>query len=139
MAISNGGNIRARPKHSAGSREQKFGSLKPSFKRLSRTARIDLSIPRAAFFCPTRTTSRYAGIKQITLQHGVVLRHDWDYHGRVFRPLALVNGCGVCGHQGVELAEAVGDRTPVEPGGSARCRRTWPANLDELQTQRRNI
>jgi hypothetical protein len=38
-----------------------------------------------AFFCPTRTTSRFAscdaGVEQITRQHGVVLRHDRNHHG----------------------------------------------------------
>ena len=29
--------------------------------------------------------ARDAGIEQITLQHGIVLRHDRDHHGWVFR------------------------------------------------------
>jgi hypothetical protein len=35
-----------------------------------------------------------AGIEQISLWHGVVLRHDRDDHGRIFRALAVVDGRG---------------------------------------------
>jgi hypothetical protein len=57
-----------------------------------------------------------AGVDQISLQHRVVLRHERDHYRGVFLPLALVNRCSVCRHQGIEFAEAVGDRTPVETG-----------------------
>src|SRR3984885_1651735 len=50
-----------------------------------------------------------AGVEQITLQHGIVLRHDRNYHGWVFRALALVDACGVARHHGVELAKAIAD------------------------------
>jgi hypothetical protein len=57
-------------------------------------------------------TAGDAGIEQIALQHGVVLGHDRDHDGGVLRALALMDGCCVGRHQGVELAKAVGDRTP---------------------------
>jgi hypothetical protein len=63
------------------------------------------------------------GVEQITLQHSVVLRHDRDYHGRVFRALALVNGCGVSRHQGVEFAEAISDKALVKGCGKLSA---WP-------------
>lgn len=53
-------------------------------------------------------------IEQITLQHGVVLRHDRYYDGRVFRALAFVDGCGIGRHQCVEFAEAVNDQASVK-------------------------
>src|SRR5438309_6292120 len=70
-----------------------------------------------AFFCPTKTTSRLPRVTQITLQPRVVLDHDRDHDGRILRALALVDGRGVGGHQSVELAKAIGHRTPVEAGG----------------------
>src|SRR6266567_784360 len=45
-----------------------------------------------------------------------MLRQHWDDDGRVFRALAFVDGDGVGRHQGVKLAEAVGDGTSVEAG-----------------------
>jgi hypothetical protein len=57
-----------------------------------------------------------ARVKQITLQHGVMLRQQWNDDGGIFRALALVDGYGVSRHQGVELTEAVGDGTAVEAG-----------------------
>lgn len=39
-----------------------------------------------------------AGVEQIALQHGVVLRHDRNHHGWVFRALALVDARGVRRH-----------------------------------------
>ena len=39
----------------------------------------------------------------------VQIRASW-----VFRALTLVDARGVCRHQGVELAKAIGDRAPVE-------------------------
>ena len=70
--------------------------------------------------------ARDAGIEQITLQHGVVLRHDRGHHRWVFRPLALVDGCSVGRHQGVEFAEAIGDRALVEFGGALNDFRSAP-------------
>jgi hypothetical protein len=55
--------------------------------------------------------------KALTAGDGVVLGHDRDHHGGVFRALALMDGCCVGRHQGVELAKAAGDRTPIETGG----------------------
>ena len=62
-----------------------------------------------------------AGVEKVPLQHGVVLRHDGNHHSWVFRALALVDACGVSRHVGVELAQAIGDRAPVE----ARCELTF--------------
>ena len=56
------------------------------------------------------------GVEEIPLQHGVVLGHDRDNHGRVLRALALMDGRGIGRYQRVELAKAVGDRTAVEAG-----------------------
>ena len=39
--------------------------------------------------------SRYASVEQISLQHRVMLGHDRDHYGGIFRPLALVNGRGI--------------------------------------------
>src|SRR6266496_1051819 len=61
-------------------------------------------------------TAGNAGIEQVALQHGVVLRHDRDHNGWIFRALALMDGRGVGRHQGVEFAKAIGDRASVEPG-----------------------
>jgi hypothetical protein len=48
-----------------------------------------------AFFCPTNTTSRLprvnAGVENVPLQHGVVLRHDGDDDRRIFGTLRFVN------------------------------------------------
>jgi hypothetical protein len=54
-----------------------------------------------------------AGVEQITLRHGVVPRHDRNHYGG-YSELTLVDARGVCRHQGVELAKAIGDRAPVE-------------------------
>jgi len=59
-----------------------------------------------------------AGVQQVSLQHGVVLGQDGDDDGGVLGALALVNGRGVGGNQGVELAESVGDGAAVETGVS---------------------
>ena len=48
-----------------------------------------------------------AGVEQVSLQHGVMLRHHRDHHGGVFRALALVDGRRVGRHQCVEFAEAI--------------------------------
>ena len=39
------------------------------------------------------------GIEEVSLQHGVVLRHHRDDHGGIFRALAFVDGRRVGGHQ----------------------------------------
>src|SRR6516162_11779082 len=46
-----------------------------------------------------------ASVKQISLQHWVMLGLNRDHYGRVFRPLALVNGRCIGRDQGVEFAE----------------------------------
>ena len=48
-------------------------------------------------------------VQQIALQHGVVLRHDRDNDGRVFRALALMDRRGVSRHQRVQFAKAKGN------------------------------
>ena len=61
--------------------------------------------------------SRDAGIKQISLKHGVVLGHDrYDYR-RILRTLAFVDGHGVGRHQRVEFAKPLGDGAAVKAGG----------------------
>src|SRR6516225_6385424 len=55
-----------------------------------------------------------AGVEEIALQHGVMLREDWDNHGGIFRPLALVNGRRVGRHQHIEFTESVLDGSAVE-------------------------
>src|SRR6267154_542602 len=50
-----------------------------------------------------------AGVEKVPLQHGVVLRHDRDDYGGVFRALGFMNRGGISGHQGIEFAEAIGD------------------------------
>ena len=71
-----------------------------------------------AFFCPTSTTNRLPLVtpvlEKIALQHGVVLSEHRDYHGGIFRSLALVNGRRVGRHQHVEFAKAISDRAAVE-------------------------
>ena len=57
---------------------------------------------------------RNAGIKQVPLQHGVVLRHDGNDNGGILRALGFVDRGGVGRDQRVEFAEAVGDGAPVE-------------------------
>ena len=46
-----------------------------------------------------------AGVKEIALQHRVVLREDRNDHSGILGPLALVDGRGVGGDENVELAE----------------------------------
>ncbi len=74
-----------------------------------------------AFFCPTRhdqfLAPRDAGVEQISLQHGVVLRHYRDDDSWVLRPLAFVNGRSIGRHQRIEFAKPVGDGPAVEAGG----------------------
>src|SRR6516162_7183812 len=43
-----------------------------------------------------------------------MLREDWDDHGGIFRPLALVNGRRVGRHQHIEFTESVFDGSAVE-------------------------
>jgi hypothetical protein len=55
-------------------------------------------------------------LEQITLKHGVVLRHDRDDDGRVFRALTLMNGRGVGRHQRVKLrSPSTRRRAPANP------------------------
>jgi hypothetical protein len=48
-------------------------------------------------------------VQQIALQHGVVLGHDRDNDGWVFRALAFVDRRGVSRHERVQFAKAVGN------------------------------
>ena len=59
-----------------------------------------------------------ASIEQISLQHGVVPRHDQDDHSRIFRVLAFVDGRGVGLRQRIEFAKSVGDGAAVEVGSN---------------------
>src|SRR5262249_42760198 len=43
-------------------------------------------------------------------QHGIVLRHDRDHHGWIFRALAFVDRRGIGRYEHVEFAKPVGDR-----------------------------
>src|SRR5262249_38098133 len=58
--------------------------------------------------------AREAGVEQVSLQHGIVLRQHRNHDRRVFRALALVDRDGVGRHQRVELTEAVAHQTAVE-------------------------
>src|SRR5439155_13218048 len=55
-----------------------------------------------------------AGVEKIPLQHSVVLRHDRNHYGWVFRALALVDARGVCRHEHVEFTESISDGPAVE-------------------------
>ena len=55
-----------------------------------------------------------AGVEKVPLQHRVVLGHDGDDDGGIFRTLALVDGGGVGRNQHVEFAKSVGDGSAVE-------------------------
>ena len=57
-----------------------------------------------------------AGIKQVPLQHGVMLGEDGDHDCRIFGALTLVNGRRIGRHQGIEFAKAVGDGAAIEAG-----------------------
>src|SRR5271170_7466354 len=48
-----------------------------------------------------------AGVKQISVQHGVMLGQHRNNHRRIFGALAFVDGGGVRGNKGVEFAEPV--------------------------------
>ena len=61
--------------------------------------------------------ARDAGIEQVPLQHGVVLRHHGDYDCGIFRPLGFVDRGCVSWNEGIEFAEAICDGAPVEAGG----------------------
>jgi hypothetical protein len=58
----------------------------------------------------------YAGVDQVSLQHGVMLGHDGNDDGWVFGALCLVDRRGIGGNKRVELAKAVGDSAAVEAG-----------------------
>jgi hypothetical protein len=60
--------------------------------------------------------ARDPGVEKVALQHRVVLRHDRDDHGWIFRTLAFVNRRGVGGHQHVQFTKPVGDGSAVEDG-----------------------
>ena len=47
--------------------------------------------------------ARDAGVEKVPLQHGVMLRHDWDNNCGIFRALAFVDGRSIGRHQHVEL------------------------------------
>src|SRR4029077_12465599 len=51
-----------------------------------------------------------ASVEEVSLQHGIVLGQDRDDHGGILRALALVDGGGVGGRQGVPLDAAGGAR-----------------------------
>ncbi len=76
-----------------------------------------------------------AGVEKVPLQHCVVLRHDRNHHGWIFRASALVDARGVCRYQGVELAKARGDRAPVEAGGEFAFRRARRSSQISLSIQ----
>jgi hypothetical protein len=102
--------------HSCGSRLEPLAQLRPAAPPGGAADRDGNGFLLANQNDKPLTTGN-AGIEQITLQHGVVLRHDRHHDGGVFRALALVDGRRIGRHQGVELAKAVGDRTPIETGG----------------------
>src|SRR5262245_33558023 len=64
-----------------------------------------------------------ARIKEVPLQHGVMLRHDRNNHGWILRALTLMNGSSVRGHQHVELAKPVGDGSAVKVDNELALRR----------------
>jgi hypothetical protein len=71
-----------------------------------------------------------AGVEQVTLQHRVVLRHDRDYDGALLRALDLMNVRRIGRYQGIKVAEAIGDRSPLELGDQFSVMRVnislWP-------------
>src|SRR6516165_4419200 len=78
-----------------------------------------------AFFCPTSTTSRLPLVtpvlEKIPLQHGVMLGEHRDYHGGIFRSLALVNGRRVGRHQHVQLTESISEGPAIEAHSDLAC------------------
>jgi hypothetical protein len=93
-----------------------------------------------AFFWPTSTTSflpRVTRYRAISRQHGVVLRHDRDDHGRIFRALAFVVGRGVgrpCDADGPAFAYDSSDCWVHSSGTSLRPRRHRSATAASNQS-----
>jgi hypothetical protein len=57
-----------------------------------------------------------AGVEKVPLQHRVVLRHDRNDHGWIFRTLAFVDRRGIGGHQHVQFSKPVGDGSALKVG-----------------------
>ena len=55
-----------------------------------------------------------AGVEKIPLQHDVVLRHDRNDHGGIFRALAFMDGHGIGRHQHIEFAKPISDGPTIE-------------------------
>src|SRR5204862_7367651 len=55
-----------------------------------------------------------AGVEEVPLQHGVVLREDWDDHGSVFRALALVDGRRIGRHQHVKFSKSISNGPTIK-------------------------
>jgi len=53
-------------------------------------------------------------VKQVALQHDMVLRHDRDHHGRLSRALRLVNRRRIGQPKGSEPAEGEDGRAAFE-------------------------
>src|SRR5258708_5326031 len=62
-------------------------------------------------------TAGDTGVEQVPLQHRIMLSHDWNYHGRVFRALALVDGRRIGRDQCVKFTESIGHGTAIETRG----------------------
>jgi hypothetical protein len=61
-------------------------------------------------------TASDAGIEQVTLQHRVMLRHDRDHKSGYSEPWLLRIVRRIGRYQGIKVAEAIGDRSPLELG-----------------------
>src|SRR6516162_2950959 len=61
--------------------------------------------------------ARNAGVEEVPLQHGIVLRQDRNHHRRIFGALALMNGCRISRYQHVEFAKSIGHGPTVKGSG----------------------
>src|SRR5260370_9207740 len=51
------------------------------------------------------------------MQSGIMLSHEWNYRGRVFRALALVDGRRIGRDKCVKFTESIGHGTTIETRG----------------------
>ena len=65
--------------------------------------------------------ARDAGIKQVPLQHGVMLSEHRDDHGGIFRALTFVDGRRIGRHQHVEFPKSVSDGPTIKARNDLAC------------------
>jgi hypothetical protein len=105
------------------------------FRVLSGLGRGALQIPlcgRAASRSCAQVSRR---VEQIARKHDIVLRSQRNYHGWIFRSLALADSGRVGQREFVELAEAIHDIAPVEIDHQRACFHVDPSDDTKIATK----